>query len=45
MVLGFAVWITGLPSLGKSPASAADTIVRALEDKGYIARQPVSTTL
>jgi adenylylsulfate kinase len=27
-----------------SAASAADTIVRALEDKGYIARQPVSTT-
>jgi adenylylsulfate kinase-like enzyme len=27
-----------------SPASAADTIVRALEDKGYLARQSVSTT-
>jgi adenylylsulfate kinase len=27
-----------------SPGMAADTIVRALEDKGYIARQPVSTT-
>ena len=27
-----------------SPAIAADTIVRALEDKGYIARQAASTT-